>query len=236
MISINDIQKRLTKYHAMKKLWLLMICGLLIVLGVSCKSPNASTTSQLSTPEASPIWWTTWLIQPTCKPPCWQNITPSITTIDEAVSILERMPETTITYNKKDSIEWDFGSNKTGGWLRAEDGIVAFVILSSITDNLTLETVVASYGYPNFVVPEDCREGMCSTILVYPDSGIWLNVFIENKGWNNNSIQVEILPKTIVNRVHFEKIGMENFKQSYLIPEYKVPIIEWNGYGDYSAD
>lgn len=193
-------------------------------------TPEISTT----TPEDSTVWWTTWLTQPACKSPCWQNITPGVTTIDEAISILEKMQGTTITYNKNNGVEWDFGSTKTDcGWLNAEGGIVNFVILSSVDDNLTLETVVASYGFPNFVVPEDCRDGMCDTVLVYPDIGIWLNVFIENKGGNSNSIKVEIHPDTIVYRVHFEERGIENFKQSYLSPQENVPIMTWKGYGSY---
>jgi hypothetical protein len=191
-------------------------------------TPETSTT-----PEIPTIWWETWLIQPVCKPPCWQNITPGVTTKDEAVSILKKMPDITITYNVPSGVDWDLVSNKTGGWLGAQNGIVTSVVLGSAYDNLTLETVVASYGYPNFVAPVDCRDGMCSTILVYPDLGIWLDVFVENKRWNSDSIKVEILPDTIVNRVSFVEQGMENFKQSYLTSEYNVPIMDWKEYGNY---
>jgi len=217
----------------MKKLFLLMTCGMLAVIGVACKSPTIISTSQLSTPETSSIWWTTWLTQPTCKVPCWQGITLGVTTKDEAVAILKEMPYTIITYNVRDAVEWDFETNQTGGWLRTENGIVTSIVLGSTYDSLTLETVVTSYGYPNFVVPEDCRDGMCSTILVYSDIGMWLDAFAENKGWNSDTIKVEILPDTIVNRVTFTGQGMEKFKQSYLTSEYNTPIMDWKEYGNY---
>jgi hypothetical protein len=220
----------------MNKTLLLVWCGLLLISGVSCKDTNTSTPTPLNAPEISSIW-STWLTQTECKPPCWQNITPGITTKDEAVSILEKMSDTTITYDTKSGVDWQFGLTKDeGGWLGAQDGIVNFIVLSAVNSERTLEEVVASYDYPSYVVPDDCRDGMCVTALVYPDLGIFLNVFVENTGWDNDTIQIEILSNTIVDRVYFIEKGMDSFQKNYLIPEDKVPIIKWKGYGDYSED
>jgi hypothetical protein len=198
---------------------------------VSCQMDTSGPSQDL------PNWWTVWINEPGCKEPCWQNITPGATSIDEAMSIIKKMPNSTVTYQKNDYIEWEYTSTKNdGGWLSAQNGIVNFIILSSVDSKLTLEAFVALYDYPSFVVPDDCRNGMCVTALVYPDLGMFLNVFVENKGWDNSTIQVEILPVTIIDRVYFIEQGMENFQNFYLIPEDQVPIIEWNGYGNYSKD
>lgn len=199
--------------------------------------PLQTAVPTMSPTPGTPVdWWGLWIRQPACQPPCWQNITPGVTTKDQAVAILESMPDTTIRSNGEDGVDWRFGSTPNrGGWLYAENGIVSTVVLSTVDSELTLQNVIDAYGVPGYVVPEDCRYGMCDTVLVYPKIGLWLNVFIENKGWENDSIQIEVLPDTIINRAHFAKPGIEYFKDSYLSPVVEVPVLEWNGYGSYPS-
>jgi hypothetical protein len=213
---------------------LLVWCVLLIILGVSCESSNTNAPIPSVTPEILPNWWTAWLAQPECKPPCWQNITPGVTTRDEAVSILENTPGIVITYDKKDGLSWNFGTKTEEGNINlSEGGIVSGIWIGSISDRkLLLKTIIASYDNPEYVKPYDCREGMCSTALVYPDLGMLLSVFVENKGANNDSPQFEILPNTVVDRVYFIEPGMEN-SQNYLGFQDNVPIMVWKGYGEY---
>ena len=73
---------------------------------------------------------------------------------------------------------------------------------------------------------------MCLTALVYPDLGMYLSVFVENKGVSNNLSQVEILPDTIVDRVYFIERGIESFKK---IPDFQMDglFLKWKGYGQY---
>ena len=196
---------------------------------------QAVTTPEIwTTPKVSAYWWTTWLTQSTCQPPCWQNIIPGVTTKDDALSNLKKMPDMKITYDTPSDIEWDFGPNETeGGWLRIQDGIVEYVTLATVNSNLTLDKVIPYYSYPGYVVPEDCRYGMCVTVLVYPELGLVLEVFVENKGWDSHTIQVEILPDAIIDRAYFTKPGMENFRQNFLVTGEDVPVMEWKGYGEY---
>ncbi len=206
----------------------------MIILSVSCESANTNTPTPLVTPEISPNWWTSWLAQPVCKPSCWQNITPGMTTMKEAVSILENSPEIKIKFQSKDGIDWTFKQNKDeGGTLRAsQEGTVRIIWLGSVSDRkLLLKTIIASYANPEYVKPYDCREGMCETVLVYPDFGMLLNVFIENTGKLNNP-QIKILPDTIVDRVYFIERGMENFKKIPDFQDYDL-LMKWKGYGEY---
>ena len=208
--------------------------GLLAILVVSCKNANTNTPFPLVTPETSSNWWTSWLAQPVCKPPCWQNITPGVTTIKEAASILENSPQIKIKFQSKDGIDWTFTENKDeGGTLGAsQDGAVRMIWLGSVSDRkLLLKTIVSSYGNPEYVHPDDCREGKCVTDLVYPDVGMFLSVFIENKGSIDNP-QFEILSETIIDRVYFIEPGIEKFQSFYgsLEPNLLMP---WKGYGRY---
>ena len=42
--------------------------------------------------QIQPDWLKKWLNNPACKSPCFENITPGITTVDEAESILKSSP------------------------------------------------------------------------------------------------------------------------------------------------
>src|SRR5690349_9248452 len=183
---------------------LIVWCVLLLIFGVSCKSANTSTPSPSATLEIPPNWWISWLAHPVCKSPCWQNITPGKTTRDEAIAILEHAPGVVITYDNKDGLSWNFGTKtEEGNIILSEDGIVSSIWMDSISDRkLFLKTIVASYGYPKYVKSYDCREGICSTALLYPDSGMFLVAFTENKGVSNDAPQVEILSDTVVDRVY----------------------------------
>ena len=213
---------------------LLVLCGLLLILGVSCKSANTNTPTPSVTPEILPNWWTTWLAQPACKFPCWQNITPGVTTRDEAASILENTPGIVITYNTKDSLVWNFGTKTEGGdIIVSEDGVVSGIELEGESDRkLLLKTIVASYNNPEYVEPIDCREGKCVTALVYPDLGMVLEVFVDNKRIMNDPPQFEILPNTVVDRVGFIEPGIDSFNKIPNFEDYNL-LMKWKGYGEY---
>jgi hypothetical protein len=211
-----------------------MSFGLLIMLiwSVACQSNNIVTMTV--TPQNSANWWTGWLAQPVCKPPCWQNITPGVTTMDEALSILENIPEITITFRSGNGVDWVFNENKDeGGTLGASDeGIVDIIWLGSVSDTkLQLEKVIASYNAPEYVKPYDCREGMCLTALIYSDFGMFLSIFIENTGTINNP-QFEILPDTIIDRVYFIEPGLDKFQSRIAFQDYDL-LMAWKGYGEY---
>jgi hypothetical protein len=211
---------------------LLVLFGLLTSLGVSCQSANKAIASAV--PGSSINWWAVWLAQPVCMPPCWQNITPGVTTVDEAVSILDNTPEIRIAAKSDKGVNWAFNQNENeGGTLGiSQDGIVRMIWLGSMSDQkLFVKTIFASYNYPEYVKPYDCREGMCSTALVYSDLGLLLNVFIENTGKTNNP-QIEILPDTVVNRVYFIEPGIENFRNLFEIQENDL-LMDWKGFGTY---
>ncbi len=150
------------------------------------------------------------------------------------MSILEKMSEVTITYNKKSGVTWYFGSKTDGGNVKvSEDEKVTMIWLeNSSSRNWHLETIVTSYDFPKYVQAFDCRNGMCITTLIYPNIGMFLDVFVENKGTSSESPQVEILPDTIVDRVYFIEPGMENF-QKMSISQSRGSLMDWKGYGQY---
>lgn len=215
----------------MKKITIFMLCGFLLVVGIACQTeiPYSPTF----TPEPMYSGWASWLDQPVCMPPCWQNITPGETSKDIAVSILKNIPDVVITYDGKYGLSWDFTNHTDSGEVRvSEDGVVSTIWLGSISEQkVPLRMVVNTYGFPQYLKPYDCREGRCSTALIYPDLGMFLSVYVSNIGTTSNP-RFEILADTSVNRVYFIKKGLENFEKIPDFQDYDL-LTEWGGYREY---
>lgn len=211
-------------------------CGLLIAMSVSCQSTPPPTPTLLPTPEILTNWWTTWLSQPTCEPPCWQKIIPGVTNIDEAVSILEHTPGITIKLRSKYGVDWEFDQNRSEGGtitISSDDKVSAIWLYNALEGKalLDLESIVMSYNYPEYVKPYDCREEKCSAMLVYPDLGMLLDIYVENTG-TVESPNINILPTTTVRRVYFIEKGLDNFEAIPDFQEYDL-LMKWHGYGKY---
>ena len=209
--------------------------ALLLIAVISCSNVSTNTAMPSATPENSPDWWVSWLAQPVCKPPCWQNITPGITTFDEALSILKKTPGVTITYKSKNGLDWRW-SKQEGGTLYAsqEATVEGFWIANKLDNKLLFKTIVGTYGEPEYVKPYDCNVEivMCSVALIYPNLGIVLSIYIENKGETAKTPEFELSPDNVIDRVYFLKTGIESIPNFYNLEESEVPI-PWKGFGKY---
>ncbi len=138
-----------------------------------------------------------------------------------------------VEYKSPWALDWKFANNVEGGTLSgSEDRIVDAIVIGTESDrNLLLKDVVASYGYPEYVKPFDCREGTCTPLLVYPDLGIFLRVFLENTG-SVDRPQFEVLADTVIHRICFMEKGIEAFRKVADLQEYAL-LWEWKGYGEY---
>lgn len=205
---------------------------LMLILGISCSAP--ATAMVTGTPESLITWWTLWLDQPACRAPCWQNITPGKTSMEDAVAILENTQDVIITYKGEYGVSWQFSQARTGSgdMSESEDGIVSNIWLGDSPDkDLHFKTIVEEYGNPSFVELYDCQLRMCSTILVYPDIGLLVDAYLEDNMEGANPSQVTVQPNIVVSGVYFIPVGLENFKK---IPEFQEhDVLEWKGYGEY---
>ncbi len=207
--------------------------GLLTILGLSCRASSSNIPVPSVTPEISSNWWAAWLTHPACKTPCWQNITPGLTTRAEALSVLKNSPEFRSVSTSKYGVSWVFSRNDDeGGTLSiSQDGTVDAIWIGSASDKkLLVETIVTSYNYPDCVKPSNCREGKCEALLIYSDLGMFLSTYIANTG-TISTPQFEVQPDTKVDRVYFFEPGIENF-QKLSFQDYDLRL-KWKGYGRY---
>ena len=206
-----------------------MCFGLIMFLATACERYTRKSSQDL------PSWLTASSDQSTCKLPCWQNITPAVTMMDEAVSTIRKIPNAEITYQDKDYVEWEDTLKKdVSGALHAQNGIVNFIVLFPVQRKLTLEALFASYGEPEYIKSYDCdiEVTMCYIALIYPKLGLYLDIFVEDKAGNAESPKFEILPNEIVYALDFFKPGLENFPNLYNLQESEVPLL-WKGFGEY---
>jgi hypothetical protein len=107
-----------------------------------------------------------WLKGDSCSLPCWQGITPGITTAEEAVVILNSSPAIktgsalTIEHGADGQVTWDWLGSEDGGYARydARDPnhtIYAirplFGFISGINPVFTLDEVIKTYGEPSHI-------------------------------------------------------------------------------------
>ena len=97
-------------------------------------------------------WITKWLSKPVCSPPCWEQITPGVTSIDEAEEILQQIPQITgirgpikgpLGFEELD-INWNFDHSTDGGAIRTDaEGTIKSILLRPEKDqNLRIREVI----------------------------------------------------------------------------------------------
>jgi hypothetical protein len=177
-------------------------------------------------------WTTRWLTAPACQPPCWANITPGITTMEEAVKIVYQIPGVELTWlptmdgatEAENSLQWEFGPSGYG-WVGAESGqeIVSEIHLGAGEKQLLLGAVIAAYGNPSTVVKGSCHGGVvggstCIYSIVYPDLGMELDIGIHEYQ------KIDVQADTEVSGIYFYPLTGERLGE---------PGVVWSGFGQY---
>jgi hypothetical protein len=189
-----------------------------------------------------PAWFTAWLHDPVCQPPCWEGITPGTTTMTETVKILQSLPgvkiddgPTRFSPHTDFQLEWSLPPASPGGGMAwaSDNGIINQL---SIGGDLStpLQKVIDSYGLPDKVFITSCDVGRCVTNLIYMHTGMMVDLFLD---WDYAAdSDVTIAPDSEVRGIRFfvpgEKGFLDAFSQySESFPRWSSP---WNGYGKYA--
>jgi len=119
-----------------------------------------------------------------CPPPCWQGITPGVTNVQEALSVVRTLPfvdPNSVTFGRDGwddsmvSLHWtDKGFNGAGDIrARRSDGIVVEIMLTLPTP-IRLGEIVHVQGNPTLVRVKLNADGPPSGTFAYPDKGVIL--------------------------------------------------------------
>jgi hypothetical protein len=218
----------------------LLIVGLLLVLITSCNfSPF------LTNQEPHSEWVTKWFTNPTCQPPCWENITPGQTQIDDVAAIFTNLKEIKNYSNphkgpfgESRQMDWKFDQSSDSGIIQTDDRGNNISQISIVTyQPLTIEEVISKYGDPTNVLLYDCRSDLgqkrCVVHLVYKNKGMMLEIMLNDIG--KNMYQVKIEKNSKLSIIHFFPDTEDSYekiigKNSFNYPKYYY---SWNGYSNY---
>jgi hypothetical protein len=146
-----------------------------------------------------------WLSKPACDPPCWENITPGRTTMQQGMeklkelSDVEKIEAPRILAENQVQISWTMKNCKdySYGYFNASEdrgGIIEniYISVTCVDDNTIIEEVTQSFGLPDFTWTE--RKGIdCSQKVLYLEKGMLLDTYIIAKypfGTNDFELQV----------------------------------------------
>lgn len=137
--------------------WALAV-GLVVILGGCADVGAVPTHTPAPAPAArsytEPI--TRWLSGVPCRAPCWEGITPGVSTKDQAFDLLgarqfidlPRFPSAQAAAE----INWKWvGAEYGSGDLRTSDGTVSMILLN-LPQEVILRDVIAAYGEPSHIV------------------------------------------------------------------------------------
>jgi hypothetical protein len=232
--------KKLKRYHKHFLVYIFIIFISLFPLS-SCTIINA-----LLEEKGSSI-----ILDTSCEPPCWENITPGKTTRLEVNNILHEITwinnksiKDYSAFTENDSIKWK-GTDDAGddfGEILFKNDIVAIIQIFPKDGVLEFSKVIEKFCEPEFVfVTFYSRERTTISVdIIYPSLGI---------GFNNNyersySYTVSSIPVSAYDEVDFVWYSdPQNFIE-YLISKptgiyskefFELGIQQWKGYGKYES-
>lgn len=221
-----------------------ILCAALLL-----SSCNGITIFPTATPEPRSTWIDKWLDDPTCQPPCWENLIPGETNISDGLEILSHIPGVKITWypwypsvipTEETQIMWDFANRGEGGVATTEkkgQEIATIALNISGTQFLPLKEVFSSYGFPSDVYVFDCRGEItaqaCGVHLIYPKNGMALELLLRTTGENDNQVTIE--ENARVGKIWLFPLGDNGYRGMLGTSsgDFSQNVVPWKGFGKY---
>ncbi len=210
----------------------IIACGL-----ASCRQFNILFKP---TPYKHSEWVTKWLYEPNCQPPCYEEMSPGKTTIEEAlIRINELVGTPNRTYfpgsprDRRKQISWQFENQSGGGSAKTDmDGEIISDITIQPGEGLGIAEIFSIYGPPDEVNIVGCFGELvrsdCVVHLIYSSIGMVLEISLPDGG--KEEYIVEIKPDSDVFRIIFFSPGNESYIRALGVFDY---IEKWSGYTSY---
>jgi len=203
--------------------------------------PTSTAINKLSTPTMPKDWKTRWLIGIPCRPPCYEGITPGVTTNNEALQKLLQNPivadaKMKVYNSPRDSeIDWSWlDQGGTGGRLffdASSPQQTINLINPYIPGYFKYNEIVPMYGEPTHVIafvrlPDGNNNSLIYEMrLIWLNYGFWQSVKDPGKPTLRNSILLES-PNFFAPSINgFEKASFGTFHSEYFVA--------WQGFKDF---
>lgn len=236
----------------MKDIWRYLIFLLVIMVLCVLYTFRSSILPQSAQEKIETIWVDEWLKNPTCQPPCLDNITPGATHKDEIASNLMRHPgiDRVEQYPGsvfEDRFYWyilECKDNYIGVVKIDKDkNLVKYIYLEgpSCGAKLQLGDIISAFGEPEYVYAYRLRGWgrACGVDLFYIDKGLRLSYSMPIGFFKN---RLEIATDSNIDHVLLfepqdsleQTITYQSQINSQIFPE-KDQIVPWDGYKKYEC-
>ena len=164
-----------------------------------------------------------------CFAPCWRNLTPGVTTWDEAVDALATFADVSNidrTRNRdtgEDIYNFHYGEGPECCRIYTRDGSTLASILLLVAPDMSLGAVIAQYGEPQYIQGDNITDDQSFIALVYPDVPMLVYVFASSIATGELSANSEV-----IGTVYMAATEMTAFLTV-------TPLFTWDGYGALSA-
>jgi hypothetical protein len=196
------------------------------------------------TPTSHSKWLAKLLFKPACSPPCWEQIIPGKTTIDEGLSVIKNFKDISITYlptkgpnDNRKQMMWEFKNTSSGGSATTDKN---GVVISDITlhidskEDLKINEIFTFYGPPEYVNIIGCfgeiTRSSCDAHLVYPKIGMSVGLYLPDQGKDEH--QVELTSNSNVRTIVFYNPGVSSYLEALGVFDNRIT---WSGYKEYQS-
>jgi hypothetical protein len=190
--------------------------------------------------------WEIFAGNASCSWPCWQGITPGVTTSDDALQLLQTSPVVSkFTIQSKEyssgigtaSWFWEVGNDHYTGTMDWRDGIVLEIMLDADPyPKFTIRELIDKFGPPEKNFVEDC------TFIPDAPTQWCASLFFAKKGFqvelewdgSENADYVEFSPYDPVGSVYlFEPSTVEDRLLYWRLGYFQITDLrDWKGYGN----
>ncbi len=189
-----------------------------------------------------------WLMKQPCAAPCWEGITPGITTAEEAQKLLQMngsFSDVSLYLPKKSpersAVAWNWNGTNVSGEADFDASspkhVLRKVVVGFITP-VTLGDVTAAYGYPNYVSSEaqggDIPDQLTYDLyFYYISSGFYLDII----NLNNTMVKPAITLETPIYSVSFFSASIDglNIALGGINTNIQDQLIPWQGTFDFDT-
>ena len=191
----------------------------------------------IATPSSTPMdeLLEEWLNHPICSPPCFENVIPGTSTIQEAYEYLKaskvvKPVEEPVWYElmKKYEMKWKFGTSEGRIVSKDNSNIVRFITLE-LENGTKIQSLIEAFGPPSHIVMHKYWNGKCQGDMIFLNKGIEVFVYPYDKNG-----QCDISPDLVANQIFLVPASKEGVKEA--MGQVDIPWDEttWKGYGIYS--
>lgn len=201
--------------NQLRRIMALCILVNLLLWSMGCAKPSRNSVESTEWPYKSP-----------CNPPCWNNITPNITSRNEAIRILQE--DQRVQYmSLRDAVEWEqAGPGIVSGRIKHKARVVTNIQLRQ-DGTITVGNIVDVYGPPSHIFalamtnPNVPNEIVHRFHIIYIEQGLSLEwgpaAFKPDSGLSWNEFNINFSPP-----------GLDGYVESWGNPTILFDLVPWS--------